>query len=125
FEMLNSEKIDFPRTSFEKKTVFIAKKLLWDSLPDRNKVPCTYLPNPREENNSLEIKSIPALQDCLAYFTPKYEVCFQNILSKGRNVKTIIIFDTEANKIEQILQDKLRFGFNLVIISNSYSPLKN
>jgi len=118
-------KTDFTPTNFEKKIVFIAKKTLWDCLPNRNKIPCAYIPNPREENNSSEIKSIPALQDCIAYFTPKYEVCYQNILSKGKKVKTVIVFDTEADKIEQILQDKSRFDFNLIVISNSYTPAKN
>ena len=118
-------KTDFTPTNFEKKIVFIAKKTLWDCLPNRNKIPCAYLPNPREENNATEIKSIPALQDCIAYFTPKYEVCYQNILSKDKKVKTVIIFNTEADKIEQILQDKSRFDFNLIVISNSYTPAKN
>lgn len=117
-------KIDFTPTNFEKKTVFIAKKPLWDCLPHRNKIPCAYLPNPREENTASETKSIPALQDCLAYFTPKYEVCYQNILSKDEKIKTVIVFDTEADKMEQILQDKSRFGFNLIVISNSYFPVK-
>lgn len=118
-------KMDFTPTKFEKKTVFIAKKPLWDCLPNRNKIPCAYLPNPREESTASETKSIPALQDCLAYFTPKYEVCYQNILSKNEKIKTVIVFDTEADKMEQILQDKSRFGFNLIVISNSYFPVKN
>ena len=118
-------KTDFTPTNFEKKTVFITKKTLWDNLPNKNKIPCAYLPNPREEKNAVEIKSIPALQDCIAYFTPKYEVCYQNILSKGKKVKAIIVFDTETDKIEQILQDKSRFDFNLIVISNSYAPTKN
>lgn len=119
FELNNGLKLDFIPTNFEKKTVFIAKKPLWDSLPNRNKIPCAYLPNPREENNATEIRSIPALQDCLAYFTPKYEVCYSNILFKNEKVKTIVVFDTESEKIEQMISDKSRFGFNLIIISNS------
>ncbi|VTR43668.1 hypothetical protein [Sphingobacterium thalpophilum] len=112
-------KLDFTPTNFEKKTVFIARKTLWDSLPNRNKIPCAYLPNPREEQNASWIRSIPALQDCLAYFTPKYEVCYSNILLRNEKVKTIVVFDTEADKIEQMVSDKNRFGFNLIIISNS------
>jgi len=112
-------KLDFTPTNFERKTVFIAKKPLWDSLPNRNKIPCAYLPNPREEQNASSIRSIPALQDCLAYFTPKYEVCYSNILLRNEKVKTIIVFDTEADKIEQMVSDKNRFGFNLIIVSNS------
>ncbi|MCO5293262.1 MAG: hypothetical protein M9959_16185 [Chitinophagaceae bacterium] len=124
FEELNKEKNEFPITNFEKKTVFIAKKPLWDSLPNRNKIPCAYLPNPREDNNATETRSISALQDCLAYFTPKYEVCYSNILTKNEKVKTIVVFDTEAEKIEQMISDQSRFGFNLIVLSNSdYSKL--
>lgn len=125
FEKINGVKNEFLKTKFEQKSVFISKKPLWDNLPNRNKIPCTYLPNPREENNASETRSIPALSDCLIYFTPKYEVCYQNILSKNIKVKTIVVFDTEAARIEQMLQDKNRFGFNLIILSNSLSPLKN
>jgi hypothetical protein len=125
FESLNSIKAEFPRTSFERKSVFVSKKTLWDSLTEKNKIPSTYMPNPREENGISGIKSIPALSDCMVYFTPKYDVCYQQILLKGKDIKTIILFDTEADKIEQILQDKARFGFNLIILSNSYSPIKN
>ena len=49
----------------------------------------------------------------------------KQILLKGEKIKTVVVFDTEAGKIEQILQDKSRFGFNLIVVSNSYSPLKN
>ncbi|WAC39591.1 hypothetical protein [Pedobacter sp. SL55] len=120
FAKLNGDlKLEFTPTNFEKKTVFIAKKPLWNGLPDKNKIPCAYLPNPREENNATETRSIPALQDCLAYFTPKYEVCYSTILSRNEKVKTIVVFDTEAEKIEQMISDQSRFGFNLIIVSNS------
>ncbi|MDY0278100.1 MAG: hypothetical protein RBQ97_08445, partial [Acholeplasma sp.] len=125
FSDLNNLKLDFVPTNFSEKSVFIAKKPLWDSLTEKNKIPSIYLPNPREEQVITEIKSIPALSDCLIYFSPKYEVCYQNILLKGEKIKTIIVFDTEADKIQQMIQDKARFGYNLIIISNSFSPLKN
>jgi len=126
FSKINDRtKKDFTPTNFESKTVFVAKKPLWDALTIKNKIPCTYLPNPREENHTSAIKSIPALQDCLAFFTPKYEVCYQQILLKEEKIKTVIVVDTEADKIEQILQDKSRFGFNLIVLSNSYSPVNN
>lgn len=125
FELLNSEKTEFPRTSFDAKTVFISKKPLWDSLSEKNKIPSIYLPNPREENHLSETKSIPALSDCLVYFTPKYEVCYQQIIQQDKKIKTIIVFDTEAAQIEQMILDKQRFGFNLIVLSNSLSPQKN
>lgn len=125
FEKLNNEKNEFPKTHFEKKSVFIAKRPLWDSITEKSKIPSTYLPNPNDGNDVSIQKSIPALSDCLIYFTPKYEVCYQNILSKGEKIKTIIVFDTEADKIQQMLQDKVKFGFNLIVLSNSFTPLKN
>lgn len=125
FENLNKEKCEFPRLNFDRKTVFISKKPLWDSLNVKSKIPSIYLPNPREENHLSETKSIPALTDCLVYFTPKYEVCYQNILLQNKRLKSIIVFDTEATSIEQMLLDKQRFGFNLIILSNSLTPQKN
>lgn len=125
FENLNNEKSDFPRLNFDRHTVFISKKPLWDSLSEKNKIPSIYLPNPREENHLSETKSIPALSDCLVYFTPKYEVCYQQIIQQDKKIKTIIVFDTEATQIEQMILDKQRFGFNLIVLSNSLSPQKN
>lgn len=125
FELINSEKTEFPRTSFDAKSVFISKKPLWDSLSEKNKIPSIYLPNPREENHLSETKSIPALSDCLIYFTPKYEVCYQQIIQQDKKIKTIIVFDTEATQIEQMILDKQRFGFNLIVLSNSLYPQKN
>jgi hypothetical protein len=125
FEKLNGEKNEFLKSKFEQKSIFISKKTHWDNLPDKNKIPSAYLPNPREESNATETRSIPALSDCLIYFTPKYEICYQNILSKIVKIKTIVVFDTEADKIEQMLQDRNRYGFNLIILSNSLSPVKN
>lgn len=125
FTGLNNTKSDFPRTNFETKSVFISKKPLWDYLNIKSKIPSTYLPNPREESNLTITRSIPALADCMIYFTPKYDVCYQQILLKEKKVKTIIIFDTEGDKIQQILQDKSKFGFNVIVLSNSISPIKN
>ncbi len=119
FKNLNNKKLDFPKIYFEKQSVFIAKKSFWDDLTVKNKIPSTYLPNPREERDLRELKSIPALPDCLIYFTPKYEVCHQKLLLQGKNIHTIIVFDTEIDKIPQIFQDKNKFGFNLIILSNN------
>ena len=126
FNLLNKGFVhDFTPTKFEQKSVFISKKPLWDSLTDKSKVPSIYLPNPREEYHLSETRSIPALSNCMIYFTPKYEICYQNLLLKNEKLKTIIVFDTEADKIYQMLQDKIRFGFNIIVLSNGYSPLKN
>lgn len=125
FAKLNSQTSDFPRSNFDMKSVFISKKPLWDSLGIKNKIPSTYFPNPREESHLTETRSIPALSDCMIYFTPKYEVCYQQLLQKGIKIKTIVIFDTEADKINQIIQDKSKYKFNIIILSNSNSPTKS
>lgn len=125
FTKLNNQSSDFPRSNFDMKSVFIAKKPLWDSLGIKNKIPSTYFPNPREESHLTETRSIPALSDCMIYFTPKYEVCYQQLLQKGERIKTIVIFDTEADKLNQIMQDQLKYKFNVIILSNSIIPTKS
>lgn len=124
FEELNNESSEFLKTNFEMKSVFISKRPLWDSLNIKSKIPSIYLPNPREESHLSEQKSIPALSECMIYFTPKYEVCYQKLLLKNEKIKTIVVFDTEANKIQQMLQDRSKFGFNIIVLSNSYTPIK-
>jgi hypothetical protein len=126
FEELNGGKQrEFTPTSFEMKSVFISKRPLWDSLAIKNKIPATYIPNPREESHLTETKSIPALSDCMIYFTPKYEVCYQQLLQKGEKIKTIVIFDTEADKLKQIMQDQLKYKFNVLVLSNSNTLTKS
>jgi len=125
FTKLNNQSSDFPRSNFDMKSVFISKKPLWDSLSIKNKIPSTYFPNPREESHLTETRSIPALSDCMIYFTPKYEVCYQQLLQKGEKIKTIVIFDTEADKLNQIMQDQLKYKFNVLVLSNSNTPTKS
>jgi len=125
FTKLNNQSSEFPRSNFDMKSVFISKKPLWDSLGIKAKIPSTYLPNPREESHLTETRSIPALSDCIIYFTPKYEVCYQQLLQKGVNIRTIVIFDTEAEKLNQIMQDQLKYKFNVLVLSNSNAPTKS
>jgi hypothetical protein len=125
FAKLNNQSCDFPRSNFEMKSVFISKKPLWDSLGIKNKIPSTYFPNPREESHLIETRSIPALSDCMIYFTPKYEVCYQQLLQKGEKIKTIVVLDTEADKLNQIMQDQLKYKFNVIVLSNSNTPTKS
>ncbi len=116
---------DLPRLYFNSKSVFISKKTFWDELEIKNVIPSTYLPNPREEDDPNEIKTIPALPDVVFYFTPKYEVCYQQLLFPEKvKIDTIVVFDTEEDKFQQIIQDKNRFGFNLIVLTNSIEPTK-
>jgi hypothetical protein len=103
-------------THFSKKVVFISSKSIWEACRKRC-IPSIYLPNKREDNQSV-IKSIPALDDCSAYFTPKYEVCFEQLLDRGKQIDTVILCDTDMEAIPQILQDQAKFNFKLVILSN-------
>lgn len=125
FEKLNGKQVhDFTPTYFERKSVFIAPKTFYDSLEEKNKIPTTYFPNVREESNPHESKSIPALPDSIIYFAPKYKVCYDKILTQGKKIDTIVVFDTEENEIEQIIQDKNRFGFNLIALTNTTELMK-
>lgn len=125
FKGLNKKVNDFPQTYFEQKAVFIAKKTFWDELTIKGKIPSIYLPNPREENDHHETKSIPALPDCIMYVTPKYEICYQDILQKGKKINTIVVCDTELDEIEKIIQDRNRFGYNIIVLTNSVNPTKS
>lgn len=125
FEKLNGKQIhDFSPTFFDRKSVFIAPKTFYDSLEEKNKIPTTYFPNPREESTSHETKSIPALPDAIMYFVTKYKVCYEKILQQGKRIETVVIYDTEETEIEQIIQDKKRFGFNLIVLTNKFEPIK-
>lgn len=73
FRELNNQKTDFLQTHFERKSVFIAPKTFYDSLKVKNKIPTTYFPNPREESNTHETKSIPALPDTIYVFRSKIQ----------------------------------------------------
>ena len=103
-------------TNFSKKVVFISSKIIWE-LCKKHHTPSIYLPNKREDCQA-QIKSIPALDDCIAYFTPKYEVCFEQLLEHGKSIDTIVLCDTDLDFIPQILQDQAKYNFKLVILSN-------
>lgn len=125
FEKLNGKQVhDFTPAYFERKSVFIAPKTFYDSLEAKNKIPTIYFPNPREESNPHETKSIPALPDAIMYFVTKYKVCYEKILQQGITIDTIVVYDTEETEIEQIIQDKNRFGFNLIVLTNNAEPIK-
>ena len=113
----------FLPTFFSKKIIFIASKTKWDNIDIKSCFPVTYLPNSRDDNPIL-IKSIPALDDCIAYFTPKYEVCFEQLLERGKKIDTIVVCDTDLDIIPQILQDQAKYNFKLVILSNRNDNLR-
>lgn len=110
-------KYGFTPQHFSKKLVLIAGKTLYDKLQNRNCIPSVYLPNSREEEQTA-IKSIPALEDCIAYITPKYEVCYEEILKKNIVVDTIIVCATDLCSLSQIIQDQSIYKFKLIILSN-------
>jgi hypothetical protein len=107
----------FLPTHFSKKLVLIAGQTIWNHLKNKNCIPTIYLPNTRDGEQT-ERKSIEALEDCIAYITPKYEVCYDEILKKNIAVDTIIVCDTDLSSISQILQDKTNYNFKLIVLSN-------
>ena len=125
FEKLNGKQVHgFTPTYFDHKSVFIGQKSFYDSLDVKNTIPTTYFPNPREESNPHETKSIPALPDSMMYFVTRYKVCYDKILQKGKKVDTVVVYETEETEIEQIIQDKNRFRFNLIMLTNATDPKK-
>jgi hypothetical protein len=125
FENLNGKPVhDFTPTYFEQKSVFIASKSFFDSLNIKNKIPITYYPNSQQETPNKEIKTIPALPDSIMFFVPRYEMAYQNRLLQDRKIETIVLLDTEENNIQQIIQDKNRFGFNIIQLTTSLNIKK-
>lgn len=125
FDKLNNKKIYFFNpTNFECKSVFIAPKTFYDSLEVKNKIPTTYFSNPREENILHETKSIPALTDSIMYFVSRYKIFYEQILQQGKKIDTVVVCDTEEEEIQQIVQDKNCFGFNLIMLTNNAEPNK-
>jgi len=107
----------FLPTQFTKKLVLIAGQTMWGNLSNKNCIPSIYLPNTREGEQTVR-KSIEALEDCISYITPKYEVCYDEILKKNIAVDTIIVCDTDLNSLSQILQDQSKYQFKLIVLSN-------
>ncbi len=116
-DFFNINKYGFLPTHFSKKLVLIAGQTTWSNLKNRNCIPSIYLPNTREGEQT-ERKSIEALEDCIAYITPKYEVCYDEILRKDIAVDTIIVCNYDLSSIPQILQDKSQYNFKLIVLSN-------
>ncbi len=108
---------NFTPQYFSKKLVFIAGQNVWNNLKNKNCIPTTYLPNTREEEQTIR-KSIDALKDCIAFVTPKYGVCYEEILKRNIAVDSIIICDTDLSSISQIIQDQSKYNFNLIILSD-------
>ena len=125
FDKLNGKSIhDFNPTYFERKSVFIANKNYYDSLHIKNKIPITYFPNSRDDANLKPVKSIPALPDSMMYVVPKYKICYDELLQKGKRIDTIVVFDTEIREVERIINDKIKYQFNLVVLTSEAEAKK-
>lgn len=107
----------FLPTHFSKKIVLIAGQTVWNNLRNKGCIPTIYLPNIREGEQT-QRRSIEALEDCIAYVTPKYEVCYEEILRKNVEVDTILVCDTDLDSISQIIQDLPKYNCNLIVLSN-------
>lgn len=114
----------FLPTHFSRKIVLIAGQTMWNNLKRKDCIPTIYLPNTRENEQTTK-KSIEALGDCIAYVTPKYSVCYDELLRKNITVDTIIVCDTDLEKIEQIISDKSQYNFNIIVLSSESNPKYN
>ena len=64
------------------------------------------------------------MEDCITYFIPKYEVCFEKLLLKGVQIHTLVVCDTDLDAIPQIIQDQAAYHFKLIILTNDSEPHK-
>jgi len=110
----------FLPTNFSKKILFVGKSV-WDKLENKNKIPTTYLPNTREENDNSPKKSMPALTDCMIHVLPKYSVCYEQIFQKGIAIDTIVFCGADESSIQQLLQDQKTYNFKAILLSNSHT----
>jgi hypothetical protein len=113
----NDNTYGFLPTHFTKKFVLIAGQTMWNDLRNRNCIPSIYLPNTRESEQTIK-RSIDALEDCITYVTPRYEVCYEEILKKGILVDTIVTCNTDLGSLPQIISDQSKYHFKLIVISN-------
>ena len=67
---------------------------------------------------------MPELEDCIAYITPKYEICYEEILRKQIYIDTIIVYSADKNCISQIIQDQSTYKFKLIILTNDLEVQK-
>jgi len=107
----------FLPTYFSKKIVLIAGQTIWKNLHDKKFISSIYLPITREGEHK-QIKSIPALKDCIAYMTCKYETCYEELLNKKVSIDTILLCNANTDCLSQIINDQQKYGFKLIVLSN-------
>lgn len=108
---------------FSKQIVLIAGQTIWNKLRNKSCIPTTYLPNTREDEQTPR-KSIEVEGD-IAYVTPRYIVCYEEILKKNVSVDTIVVCDTDLDSLAKIIYDKQTYKFNLIILSSRFIPSQN
>lgn len=102
---------------FTQKIVLIAKSA-WDHVEEKSCIPSVYLPN--SQNGKINIKkSIPVFEDCIAYFTPNYRVCYEQLLLQKIKIDTILVCDADLASISQIVQDQMVYHFKLIVLTNA------
>lgn len=109
---------NFTPKYFSKKVVLIAKQSVWNNLVNKDKIPSIYLPNTKDSKQT-KCKSIDALEDCICYVTPKYEVCYEEILKNNVGVDTVVLCNSDIDSIYQVIQDQHKYKFKLIILSNA------
>jgi hypothetical protein len=102
----------FLPTHFAKKLVLIAGRTMWNNLGSTNCIPSIYLSHTRDVKSS-----IPALEDCIAFITPEYALCYEELLRKNIEIDIILICDTDLNNLPQIIHDKAKYHFKLIVLS--------
>ncbi len=103
FKKINT--YDFTPQHFSKKIVLIAGQTMWNNLKNKDCIPTIYLPNTRESEQTKR-KSIEALEDCIAYVTPKYfYALYEDFNSTDESNKYYFeVFDYDGNPVKCLCQ---------------------
>lgn len=127
FKALNpDEDFEFIPTSFDKKIVFIGSKRVWNELGRycfnsfniKNCIPAIYIPDPRDDSNPRPQQPTVKIDQPLAYFTTRYETCYNQLLTKNVIVDLIMLLDADISSVGQILMDQHRFNFKFIALTD-------
>lgn len=122
FSALNGLDIkkDYFPTKFNKVTIFIGAKKLFESFRNvsllkgnlYNSIPCYYINNEGRENDTLGISP-------LLYFVPSYSLAYQQIFRRPVSISNIVLLDNRVDELQQIISDQSIYGFRILGICTS------
>jgi len=124
--LIPEENYDFIPTSFDKKIVFIGSKKAWNELGSfcfkafniQNCIPAIYIPDPRDDSNPRPPQPTVKIDQPIAFFTTRFETCYNQLLTKNETVDLIMLLDADIASVGQILMDQHRFNYKFVALTS-------